>query len=322
MLESLLLILPVFLIIAFGVALDVGRVLPRNTGSVIGAYVLYVALPILMLHLLAGAGLDDILHGGFWAGLVAAQLTVYGLGYAGEFLLARRGHAAAAVTALSASCANVAFIGFPVVVSLMPGNHEALIAAGLAVITPNVVAIPCQVQLEFLKRAQGRGGGLAPMLAKAVLLNPLMLGMCGGFLLGGSGLGLWGPLDKAAELIGNTTAPCMLLALGLDLRGKYRVAALSGKGLNLPRLGGVGMLKLVVHPLLTWWLMDLLGVGGTWLVVGVIMSGTATALVSYVIAEIYDAVPEEVALTAVVTNVLNLVTITVLASIFRGMGLL
>ncbi len=42
MVDSFLLILPVFLIIAFGVVLDILRVLPKQTGSVIGTYVLYV----------------------------------------------------------------------------------------------------------------------------------------------------------------------------------------------------------------------------------------------------------------------------------------
>lgn len=324
MLESLLQILPVFLIIAFGVGLDMGRVLPRNTGPVIGAYVLYVALPVLMLHLLARAAPDDLMHGGFWTALIVSQLTVYGLGYLGDLRLARRGHGPAAATALSCSCSNMAFLGLPVIASLMPGNDTALIAAGLAVITPNVVAVPCQVQLEILKAGRGgdNAGGFGARLARAVLLNPLMLGMCAGLILGGAGWGLWQPLDRAAALIGNTTGPCMLLALGLDLRTKYKVAVSGGRGLNLPRLGGVSLLKLAVQPLLAWWILDLMGVTGTWLAVGVIMSGTATALLSYVIAELYEAVPEEVALTAVVTNVLNLATITVLATAMKGMGLL
>ncbi len=77
----------------------------------------------------------------------------------------------------------------------------------------------------------------------------------------------------------------------------------------------------MVHPLLAWLLLPCSGFG-VWLVVGVIQSGTATALVTTVFAEIYDHEPAEAALIAVVTNVLNLVTLTVLAGVFRSMGLL
>ncbi|MGE4505175.1 MAG: AEC family transporter [Desulfovibrionaceae bacterium] len=338
MLDSLLLILPVFLILGLGVLLDVLEVLPRQTGSIIGGYVLYVALPILLVHILAGSSVEEVAHGGFWAGLLLTQALIYASTYGAEFFLARRGHGPAAAIALAASSCNVAFIGLPVIVSLMPGNHTALLAAGLAVITPNIVFIPCQIQMEYMKRsdqdargqfargqgARGQGGkgagGAAGQLARSVLLNPFMVGMVVGFGLGLTGIGLWGPLDRAAEMIGGTTAPCMLLALGLDLREKVRVALSGNWRSALPRIGAVTVVKLVLTPLLAWGLLSLFGVTGTWLAVGVIQSGAATALVTYVIASIYGHVPEEVAMIAVVTNVLNLATLTVIAGILRAQG--
>lgn len=320
MFDSLLLILPVFLIIGFGLVLDLGRVLPRETGAVIGAYVLYVALPVLLVHILAGSSPADVLHGGYWAGLLGSQLAVYGLVYGAEVFLGRRGHGPAAVLALCGSFANVAFVGLPVVMSLLPGDREALVAAGLAVIAPNVVSIPCQVQLEYLKNA-GAGSALLRLL-RAVVLNPLMLGTCVGFGLGLSGLGLWEPLDKAAAMVGGTTAPCMLLALGLDLRDKACAAFSGERRMSMTRLALISLTKLVLHPLLAWGLLALFGVTGSWLVVGVIMSGAATALLTCVIGQIYRQVPEEAAMIAVVTNVLNLATLTLLAALLRSQGLL
>ncbi|MDD3313807.1 AEC family transporter, partial [Pseudodesulfovibrio sp.] len=314
--------LPLFLILGFGVVLDVAGVLPRQTGSIIGAYVLYVALPVMLLRILAGSSVDDIMHGGFWAALVAAQLIIYGLTYAGEFFLGRRGHGPAAAIAMASSCCNAAFIGLPVVLSLMPGNREAMIAAGLTVIIPNAVFVPCQIEMEFLKRSGSESGGAVGKMAKAVFLNPLMLGMFAGLALGATGVGLWKPLDRAAELVGNTTAPCMLLALGLDLRAKLRVGLSGDWKRRMPRISAVAAIKLVLNPILAWALLSLCGVTGTWLAVGVIQSGTATALVTYVVAEIYGFVSEEVAMIAVVTNVLNLFSLAVIAAVLRSMGLM
>lgn len=322
MLESLLLILPVFLIIALGVVADLTRLLPRQTGGVIGNYVLYVALPLLLIHILGNSPLGDILHGGFWAGILGSLALVYFLGYFGELLLGRRGHGPAVIMALTSSCSNVAFMGLPVVISLLPGNHEALVAAGIAVISPNLAVTPALIKLECIKSSQSGGATHLGKLIRNILLNPLILATVVGIALAIAGTGLWGPLDKAAKMIGDTTAPCMLLALGLDLREKIRVAFSGGKRFGLSRLMAVSVVKLVVHPLLTWGLLALFGVGGTWLVVGVIMAGTGTALVTYVIAEVYGQVPEEAAMIAVVTNVLNVATLSILAAVMRSMGLL
>ena len=57
MFQALFAVLPVFLIIGAGVLLRSRDVLPENAGPVLGIYVLKLALPLLILHLLAGASL-------------------------------------------------------------------------------------------------------------------------------------------------------------------------------------------------------------------------------------------------------------------------
>lgn len=322
MLHSLILILPVFLVLFLGIAIDIANLLPKQTGSILGGYVLYVALPILLIHILAGSSLADIMHGGFWAGVLLSQIIVYIIGYAGDFFIAKRGHGKAAAIAMACSCCNVAFIGLPVIITLFPNNHEALIAAGLTVITPNVVSVPCQIQMEYLAASKNKSSGKSVQLAKAILLNPLMVGTIIGFALCLSGSGLWQPLDKAAEMVGNTTAPCMLLALGLDLRTKVRVALTGNWRSGLPRFTLATLAKLVLNPIIAYFLLSFFGVTGTWLAVGIIQCGTATALVTYVIAEIYGYASEEVAMIAVITNILNLFSLTVIAGILNSMGMM
>jgi hypothetical protein len=320
MLHSLILILPVFLILFLGVIIDIANILPKQTGSILGGYVLYIALPILLIRVLAGSSVDEILHGGFWAGVIFAQLIIYVISYAGEFFISKRGHGNAASIAMACSCCNVAFIGLPVIMTLFPGNHEALVAAGIAVITPNAISIPCQIQMEYLTGKDG--DDKIAKIVKAVLLNPLMVGTVVGFILCFSGVHIWQPLDKAAKMVGDTTAPCMLLALGLDLRKKVRVALSGNWKSGIPRFTIASVIKLVVNPIVAWYMLSLFGVSGIWLAVGVIQCGTATALVTYVISEIYGFASEEVAMIAVITNVLNLVTLTIIAGILQNAGVM
>ena len=52
------------------------------------------------------------------------------------------------------------------------------------------------------------------------------------------------------------------------------------------------------------------------------MSGTATALVATVLAEVYSAVPEEAALTAVFSNGLSMFTLTGFVWLFMRLGMI
>ena len=130
--EAFYAVLPVFLLIAVGAAVHMTDVLPENTGAAMGLYVLKLALPVLMLHILAGASRLDLALGGFWLGVIGAQMVCYLLGYVVDRLFSRRGTGPAIISGLACSASNTAFVGLPIVASLLPGNHEAMVVAGLA----------------------------------------------------------------------------------------------------------------------------------------------------------------------------------------------
>ena len=324
MLEVLYAILPVFLIIACGMIVERWAFLPSTTAAALSIYVLRLALPVLLMQILAGANKADLARGGFWFALLTAQLVVYGLGYVGDLLFARRGQGPAVVTGVSCSCCNAAFLGLPIVANLLPGNQEALLIAGIATITPSVIMTIAQSHLEILEQQAkpDTNRSLWLVLGRAILLNPLLIGLVVGVGLCVSGIGLWPPIDRAARLIGVTSAPCVLLALGLDMRNKLRVAFRSPGKHKFARQVGVNLVKLVVHPLLAWALLAACGLGGMWLAVGVIMAGTASAVGAYVVAEVYHTIPEESALSVVLTNGLSLFTMSAFAYTFKLLGMI
>ncbi len=322
--DVLFAILPVFLVMFAGLAADRAALLPPASSMALNVYALRLALPVLLLRIMAGAKPAELFQGRIWFGLLSAQLLAYLTGYAGDRFFLRRGRGPAAVTAMSCSSALTVFVGLPIVMNLLPGNREALVIGAILSVVPVLTIALGQVQLdiESSKTADGRPAGLRAVLVRAVLLNPLILGMLGGALLCLSGLGLWTPLDRAANLIGMTAAPCALLALGLDARRQIRVGLGSRGDHALTRQAGVALVKLVLHPLLTWGVLALCGISGTWLAVCVIMSGAATAVGCYVVADIYKTVPEESALSVVLTNILSLPTLSAFAYAFSALGML
>jgi len=190
--EAFYAVLPVFLLIAVGAAVHMTDVLPENTGAAMGLYVLKLALPVLMLHILSGASRLDLAHGGFWLGVIGAQMLCYLLGYAVDRLFSRRGTGPAIISGLACSASNTAFVGLPIVAGLLPGNHEAMVVAGLAALTPNVVVIMAQIRMDCLagSAAWGDGRGRIWKLLRLFLLgNPLLLATLAGLALACSGLG-------------------------------------------------------------------------------------------------------------------------------------
>ena len=157
--EAFYAVLPVFLLIAVGAAVHMTDVLPENTGAAMGLYVLKLALPVLMLHILSGASRLDLAHGGFWLGVIGAQMLCYLLGYAVDRLFSRRGTGPAIISGLACSASNTAFVGLPIVAGLLPGNHEAMVVAGLAALTPNVVVIMAQIRMDCLAGSAAWGDG-------------------------------------------------------------------------------------------------------------------------------------------------------------------
>ena len=199
-------------------------------------------------------------------------------------------------SALSCSACNTALLGLPIVTNLLPGNQEALLIAGLATLTTNIVMIMGQARLDMLAGAAAWGGGsrsgAVALLRVFILGNPILLATLAGAALSLSGLGLWAPLDRGHRQPGGPYgAPACLLALGLDLRQKLALAMHRAEGHAVLRQVWLISCKLLLHPLLCWAIMWLLGISGAWLAIGVIMSGTATALIVTVLAEVYGAVP-------------------------------
>lgn len=227
MIEAFSAVVPVFLLIGLGVCLDLFRALPENANQTLSLYVLNVALPLLLFQIMATAPLESFAHPQFWLGVIAAQFLIYGACYAADRILARHDSAAATVTALGGCFCNAAFVGIPVITSALPGNAEALFVAGLFTITPNLLFVVGQVQLAAhdpsRSMPQGRKAVLLHVLRYSLLYNAVFWGMAGGVLVSALGLGLWGPLDRAAELVGHTAAPCMLVTLGLTLRERLAV---------------------------------------------------------------------------------------------------
>ena len=263
-------IVPVFMIIGLGV-------LARRVGWVDAPFVVQLnrviyllAIPALLIRLIGRAELGDSLSGPLVAACTAATLAVGVVTWLGAVWSGsapdRRG-----VLVQAAVRGNLAFISFPII--LATGGEVAL---RLAAVTAAVL-IPFQNLVSITALAAGRGGRLATFL-RVLVLNPVVLGVCGGVLWSVSGWTGWLWLNSFLDILSGLALPGALLAVGAQLQ-------LEGLRADLRPSVVVAALKLVAVPALGWAVLKLLEVDATGVLVGVFLLAAPTAVVSAAIAQ-------------------------------------
>lgn len=312
-------VLPVFLVIAVGIFLRAKEYLPSNTGAILGIIVLRVALPALLLHLLANAKASDLSNAGLWTTAFVVQFITCILAIIADLIFFRRGIQAALISSLCSSTSNAAFVGLPIILNIYPDNPTAPAIAGLVILSSNICFLFVQGYFDSSKKneqkAQSKFIQFFKTIKLIILANPVMLAMIIGVILSLSGIGLWQPLDRVASLIGVIAAPAMLLAVGFDLQEKLSI--LQKKKSTFIFAGYLTILRLGLAPLIAWGLMSYLDFEAIWIVIFVIIYGTGSALVSSVVATVYKVIPEDATFCVLLTNGLSMFSLTVIIWLFK-----
>ncbi len=235
---------PFFALVAAGYAAGRLRLLPETAIPGLNAYVLFFALPAMLLRLGAGTPLGELLDPavlGCW--LLAAALVV------GAVVLSTRrrlGPRDAAFGALVAAFPNSGFVGVPIVVALLgeaaAGPVICVLLADLFVTTTLCVA------LAQAGDAAGRGGGRALRLAlRGAVGNPLPWAVAAGAALSLYGASLPGPAATIVRMLADSATPVALFTIGAVLwRAGQRAGAAQGWGDVL----AIVAVKLFAHPAL------------------------------------------------------------------------
>ena len=182
-------------------------------------------------------------------------MAVYALAglamFAGSALLGRlifgAGISAAGIRGQAAAVGNIGFLGLPMMIALF--GDAGAVPIVLALIVDLLVLLPLAILLLEAGRGDAAGFGRLLLAFKGVAMNPIVLSIAAGVVLSASGLGMIAaPIDSFAEFIGAAAGPCALFALGASLVGT-RIASDTGE------VAFLTVAKLIVHPLLVWFLM-------------------------------------------------------------------
>ncbi|HYZ33772.1 MAG TPA: AEC family transporter [Crenalkalicoccus sp.] len=288
-----LLCLPIFGVIGLGWACTAFRLMPAATIAAVGHFAFQVALPALLLRLMAAQPLSENFEPAFFTGYLACCLTVF----FGTLALARpwqrRGHAAA--LAAAAAMGNVGYLGPPLLLPLLGPRSGGPVAMAIMSEVAVVLAIG-----TVLMAPADPGAGLRAALRtlRAVALNPVLLAIAAGAACGALALPFPDPLDRFLAFLGGSAGPTALFALG----GTLGLLRLDRR--LLASAAALAVAKLVVYPLLVWLLLGrVLGLDPFWVQAAVLLAAMPTASNAFVLASRNGTAEREVSAAVLLSTV-------------------
>lgn len=247
MADILSIIFPIFTLIGAGYVAGRTGYFPQSLGRGLSQFVMKIALPTLVILALSQRAIGDILNPTYllvylFAGLAAIALTYWITGLAGT------GKARRAVAAMGASCPNSGFVGYPMMLFIMP-DHAGLILA-LNMLVENFFFIPVTMSLFELSRDHGDHvlRDRVVTTTKSVLRHPFVIAIFIGAALSAAGVAIPPLVERPMEMVASASAPVALFAIGvalvgLPLKGNIALASFiaTAKLLLLPALVLVGL---------------------------------------------------------------------------------
>jgi len=303
--------LPVFGIMAAGYLIGRFNILGQASTAALNGFVFHVALPALFFIALARAPLDDIMNLPYLAAVIGGQIGVFLLAFLVAFYCFPGSLGTRGLNAIAAIFSNTGYMGIPLLITAF-GPQGALPAIIATVVNGAMMMALGTAILEVDKSKEkgGSAGRIAWDAAKGVARNPLVRSAVLGIGWTLIGLPIPKPLGTFCDLIGAAAGPCALFAMGLFLVSQ-RITS------GLGEVGWVSFLKLIAHPLLTWWLAALvLEMEPLWVASAVIMAALPTGGLVFVLASQYQIYLQRSAAIILISTILSVITVSAILAYY------
>jgi len=306
-------VLPVFAIILTGFLAGRWRFLGDDSSEALNRFVYYVALPVLLFHSMAKVEPGVIFDWPFMAAYIGGLLITLSLAMAWARCLFGGRLAENALFAMATVFSNTGYMGIPL--ALTAFGADGALPAILATVIHSALLIAIFVTLIETDLSVDGGMGVVADVVRALARNPLLLSPLAGIAWAFTGIPLPAPVDTFCTILGAAAGPCALFAIGLFLSSQSAGGAAR-------EVGSMTVLKLLVHPTITWVLAVMVfEVRPLWATVAVIMAALPTGASVFVLAQRYGIYVQRSSAAILISTILSVITLSVLFSVWRGTGL-
>ena len=296
------LIVPIFLMAALGWQAARSQVLTEPMVQGLSRFLSIYALPALLFSALVRAGFPDAIEWGFLASFYGSALGIFAVGLLFQRRVSSRRPDLAAA-GFASSFSNIGVLGVPLMLN----------AYGPAGVMPLLLLLPFQTPLllttatVLAESDRSEGGGILSALgriARNTALNPMIWGVLAGLVVNRYGIPVPDVCLKTTNLLGQALLPCSSFAIGASLA----LSPIRGHvGQALP----ISMLKVGVHPVLTWVLASsVFGLPAEWLSPAVVSAALPTGVAAYAFSNRYQACDEVVSMSILLTTILAPISIS------------
>lgn len=309
MLETLAILLPLFGLIGAGFGVRRMKLLDVSAASVLNAFVVWLALPALLIDITAHSSAAALWQPGFVGAFGLATALVFGAVFLAR-LKAGRGMGDASIEAIAASYSNTGYVGLPLCLLVFGRGSqvEATIATLIVVCVLFSVAIVL-IELGQQDAERGKAARVGAALWRS-LKHPLVLSPLLGAAWSASGATMPEAMHTFLRLLGQSATPCALVALGLFLadcptrREDWRTA------------GALVAVKLLALPALTWWLAhEVFALPKASADAAVLLAALPTGTGPFMLAEFYRRDVGVSSTTTLVSTVLSMGTLAVVLGV-------
>ncbi len=313
MYDVVLIVAPVFGLIALGYGLARLGVLSGDAGKGLADFVFIVAVPALLFRIMVTAQMPEgaspfALWGSYYA---AAAFIWVVAALAAKYLLGRTARDGASLS-MGATFGNIVMLGIPLALDRFGAEAAAPLAIIISISSP-LMWFAGTLHVEMASESEhvtlrAQVGALIVSLVK----NPLIMSLVAGLAWRWTGLGLHPIPDKMISLLAQAAVPTALVSLGLGLTA-FRFRGQMGSVLV------VCLLSLAAFPALVWLLaFHVFALPPVWAGVAVLLSACPPGANAYLFASRYDAAAGSISAAVAFGTVLSVLSITVILVLLQG----
>ena len=310
---TMLIVAPVFALIAAGYASVLFRFVSEGAHKGISEFAFSIAIPALLFRTIVVSEFPDVSPWRMWGAYYGALAITWIAALLISALLRERreDHEDGVVFAIGSVYGNIVMLGIPLVLSALGNEAAGPMSLILSVNTPLLwLCGILQMELVSRKRTGSVLSVIWPILAD-LAKNPLMLGIGFGVIWRFTGLGLAPVVDKTIELLAQAGSPAALIALGITLF-RFEVKGEMGS------VAAISALKLLAMPAVAFALAKLLNLPPVVTAVVVLFAAMPTGANAYIFAVQYQRMVNPVSGAVALCTLLAAVTLPVVVMVVAG----
>lgn len=297
------LVAPFFGLIGLGYVIGRYKNLPEAGLAWMQFFLIYVALPSLFYRLIADKPLSELSN---WSYVLATTLATYcafALSFAVGMYFTRQDMPQSVMQAVAGSYSNIGYMGPPLILAALGPQASAPVA--LIFVFDNILLFSL---VPFLMAIAGVGRQSFMATTRdvvwKVVTHPFNIATALGVIGAYTKLPLPTAIDKITLWLSNAAAPCALFMLGVTVA----LRPMTHMPGEVPVLV---VIKLILHPLLIWVLLSLIGdFAPIWVFAAIIMAALPPALNIFVISSQYDVGVERASACILTGTLVSMVTLT------------